>query len=63
MSSRNTGVKNFYNMDETRLKIVKSEKDLGILFNDDLSFDEHIAAKVKKATSLVGMIRRSHIST
>ena len=62
MSSRNTGVKNFY-MDETRLKIVKSEKDLGILFKDDLSFDEHIAAKVKKATSLVGMIRRSHIST
>ena len=59
MSSRNTGIKCFYNMDETRLKIVKSEKDLGILCKDDLSFDEHIAAKVKKATSLVGLIRRS----
>ena len=58
MSSRNTGIKSFYNMDETRLKIVKSEKDLGILFKD-LSFDEHIAAKVKKATSLVGLIRKS----
>ena len=32
MSSRNTGIKSFYNMDETWLKIVKSEKDLGILF-------------------------------
>ena len=52
MSSRNTGIKSFYNMDETRLKIVKSEKDLGIRFKDDLSFDEHIAAKVKKGTSL-----------
>ena len=59
MSSRNTGIKGFYNMDERRLKIVKSEKDLGILFKDDLSFDEHIAAKVKKATSLVGLISRS----
>ena len=59
MSSRNTGIKGFYNMDETRLKIVKSEKDLGILFKDDLSFDEHITAKVKKATSLGGLIRRS----
>ena len=46
-------------MDETMLKIVTSEKDLGILFKDDLSFDEHIAAKVKKDTSLVGLIRRS----
>ena len=53
MSWRNTGIKRFYNMDETRLKIVTSEKDLGILFKDDLSFDEHIAARVKKATSLV----------
>ena len=59
LSSRNTGIKSFYNMDETRLKIVTSEKDPGILFKDDLSFDEHIAAKVKKATSLVGLIRRS----
>ena len=59
MSSRNTSIKSFYNMDETRLKIVTSEKDLGILFKDDLSFDEHIAAKVRKATSLVGLIRRS----
>ena len=57
MSSRNTGIKRFYNMDETRLKIVTSEKDLGIVLKDDLSFDEHIAAKVKKATSLVGLIR------
>ena len=33
--------------------MVTSEKDLGIIFKDDLSFDEHIAAKVKKATSLI----------
>ena len=64
MISRNTGIKRFYNMDETRLKIVTSEKDLGILFKD-LSFDEHIAAKVKKATPLVGLIRSSftHLDT
>ena len=58
ISSRNTGIKSFYKMDETRLKIVKSERT-SASYSRMISFDEHIAAKVKKATSLVGLIRRS----
>ena len=51
-------------MDATKLKVVTSEKDLGVIFDNTLSFEEHIATKVKKANSLVGMIRRlSFIST
>ena len=46
-------------MDATRLKIVDSEKDLGIIFDDRLSFEEHIMTIVKKANSLTGMIRRA----
>ena len=49
----------YYNMDETLLKTVRSEKDLGIIFENDLSFESHIAKQVKKANSLAGMIRRS----
>ena len=29
-------VNNFYNMDENKLKIIASEKDLGIIFDDTL---------------------------
>ena len=34
-------------MDETRLKTVIAEKDLGIYFESNLSFAEYIASKVK----------------
>ena len=40
--------------DETRLKTDIGEKELG-----NLSFAEHIASKVKKATYVAGLIRRS----
>ena len=41
-------VNSFYDIDQTRLKIVKAEKDFGIVFDDELSFREHINCKVKK---------------
>ena len=56
MSEKMVDVKSFYDMDQIRLKTVESETDLGIHFKKDLSFDEHIASKVKKATSMVGLI-------
>ena len=49
----------FYGMDEIRLKVVEEEKDLGIVFDKELSFNNHISCIVKKSNSLVGMIRRS----
>ena len=53
--------KPFYNMDETMLKVVDSEKDLGIDIDNQLTFDNHISRIVKKANAIVGMIRRSFV--
>ena len=41
-------VNSFYDIDQTRLKIVKAEKDLGVVFDDELSFREHINWGKKK---------------
>ena len=38
------------------------EKDLGVVMDSELAFAEHITEKVKKANSIVGMIRRSFSS-
>ena len=38
---------------------VFEEKDLGIIIDSNLSFEEHIASKIKKANSIMGLIRRS----
>ena len=46
-------------IEEKELEQVKSEKDLGIITDDILSFAEHIQTKVNKATKIMGLIRRS----
>ena len=48
-----------YSIDDRRISGVSTTEDLGITFNDHLSFEEHINKKVNKANSLAGMIRRS----
>ena len=53
------GLKGHYNMNEVILKTVTSEKDLGISFDNTLTFENHIYSKVNKANGMVGMIRRS----
>ncbi len=45
--------------ERTNLLQVSSEKDLGVTFQDDLQFSQHIADKVKKANSMLGLVRRS----
>ena len=45
-------------MNGTQLEHVFEEKDLGILIDAELSFEEHIAKQVKKANSMLGIIRR-----
>ena len=40
------------------LEHIGEEKDLGVIFQENLRFDEHIQAKVKKANALMGLIRR-----
>lgn len=54
-------INSYYAMDETRVKIVDTEKDLGIIFDSHMSFDEHITTVVKKANSIAGMIRRTFV--
>ena len=48
-----------YSMDGIDLEHVFKEKDLGIIVDSQLKFDEHIATKVKRANSMAGLIRRS----
>ena len=50
-----------YDMDERKLNEVSEEKDLGITFNGELTFEKHINEKVNKANALVGMLRRSFV--
>ena len=37
-----------------------TEKDIGVTFHGQLSFDEHINSKVKTANIIAGVIRRSY---
>jgi hypothetical protein len=48
-----------YTMDGKILTESKSEKDLGLIIDPMLTFEEHISSKVSKANSMVGLIRRS----
>jgi hypothetical protein len=48
-----------YLLNNQELEHVFEEKDLGVLIDSNLKFDEHIATKVKKANTIVGLIRRS----
>ena len=49
----------YYNMDATRLKIAEHEKDLGLIVDSKLKFEDHITRIVKKANSVMGMIHRN----
>ena len=48
-----------YELFGTELEHVFQEKDLGVTFDGNLKFDEHIQLKVNLANSIVGLIRRS----
>ena len=48
-----------YRIYGNELDHVFDEKDLGVTIDSDLTFEEHISLKVKKANMMVGLIRRS----
>ena len=48
-----------YQICDQEMEHVFEEKDLGITFDSDISFREHIANKINKANSITGLIRRS----
>ena len=37
---------------------VQEEKDIGVIIDDQSSFESHMGEKVKEATSICGMLRR-----
>ena len=54
---------NYYLRDDdlNPLASTSEELDLGVLFDSRLSFESHIASKVKKANQILGLIRRCFI--
>ena len=58
-SKSNPEFKHEYYMKGQLLERSYEEKDLGVIIDSKLTFDQHISAKVKKANSLVALIRRS----
>ncbi len=45
--------------DNAELRRVAEEKDIGVI-GDNLSFSNHMATKIKKANSIMGVIRRAY---
>lgn len=48
-----------YKVNNVELDHVFEEKDLGVVIDSELNFDEHISSKVNKANAIMGLIRRS----
>ena len=55
----NTQYTHRYRICQQEMEHVFDEKDLGVIFDTDMSFHEHITSKVNKASSILGLIRRS----
>jgi len=49
--------KHQYAMGSKAIENVKNEKDVGVSFDSELKFNEHISLKVNKANQAIGMIR------
>jgi len=48
-----------YKIDGVPLEQVESYKDLGVLFDPFLLFDQHISSIISKAYSMLGLIQRN----
>ena len=48
-----------YRICDEEMEHVFEEKDLGVTFDSNMSFSEHIANKVNKANAITGLVRRS----
>ena len=51
-----TTFKYYLRQDLAPLQSTLQEKDIGVIIHQDLSFDKHIAAKINKANSILGII-------
>ena len=57
--SRNILYKHNYYMNQIKIENVEFEKDIGVIFDNELEFDRHITEKTNKAHSIYGMLRRT----
>ena len=48
-----------YKLYGDELEHVFEEKDLGVIIDMELAFEEHMASKIKKANGIMGLIRRT----
>ena len=48
-----------YNLLGQEISKVKDEKDIGVVIDEELSFDKHICEKVNKANSIFAVLRRT----
>ena len=60
LTRRRTDDERQYFMNGKSLRHSQAERDLGVIIDQKLSFDEHIAAKIKKANSMASLIRRTY---
>ena len=55
--------KNLYNIplggDKQRLNNIMSQKDLGVLVDEDLEFETHVAEITQNANKILGIIKRN----
>ena len=56
---RNILYKHNYYMNQIKIENVEFEKDIGVIFDNELEFDRHITEKINKAHSIYGMLRRT----
>jgi hypothetical protein len=47
-------------LDKHKLKAISEEKDIGVIIDDKLTFEKHMSAKINKANSIMGIIRRTY---
>ncbi|CAC5382676.1 unnamed protein product [Mytilus coruscus] len=56
---RKNNPENVYTMNNIHITKDEQEKDLGIIFQKDLKFSQHISSKINKANSILSLINRT----
>ena len=49
-----------YTMNDHHLEVISFERDLGVIVDDELKFHRHTATATKKATQILGIIKKSY---
>ena len=57
--NNNPNNNDYYRNITSKLSMVTSVKDLGVIIDDRLNFNEHIHTKINKAYSVLGIIKRN----